>query len=317
MSNAVNTIPEAPAKLNKSTWYRGLHVSWDLYILIAPALILLIIFNYVPMYGVQIAFKDYSVTKGIWASEWVGLEHFIRFFSSYNCPTLFKNTIVISMYSLVAGFPMPIVLALFLNKLRFEKLKKVTQTVSYAPHFISTVVLVGMITVFTDTSNGIINIILRMNGKAAVDFMGKPELFHHIYVWTDVWKEMGWGAIIYIASLSNISPELYESARIDGANKLQTIVHIDLPSIAPTIITLLILRSGSILSVGFEKAWLMQKPLNLTESEIISTYVYKIGIQGAQFSYSTAIGVFNSVVNALMLVVVNKISSMVSETSLW
>ncbi len=317
MSNAVNTIHEAPAKLNEHKWYKGLHVSWDLYILLAPALILLIIFNYVPMYGVQIGFRDYLATRGIWGSPWVGLKHFIRFFTSYNCKTLFVNTIALSIYSLIAGFPMPIVLALLLNKLRFEKLKKVAQTVSYAPHFISTVVLVGMITIFTDTENGIINIIIRMAGGSPINFMGRPELFRHIYVWTDVWKEMGWGAIIYMASLSNISPELYESAKIDGANKFQTILHIDLPSILPTIVTLMILRSGSILSVGFEKAYLMQKPLNLTVSEIISTYVYKIGIQGAQFSYSTAIGLFNSVVNALMLVTVNWISGRISETSLW
>jgi len=317
LSNAVNTIPQAPVKLNERKWYKGLHASWDLYLLIAPALILLIIFNYVPMYGVQIALKNYSVTKGIWQSPWVGLEHFSRFFSAYNSITLIRNTVFISMYSLIAGFPMPIILALLLNKLRFEKLKKVTQTISYAPHFISTVVLVGMITLFTQTDTGIINIIIKMTGGQQINFMGIPKLFRHIYVWTDVWKEMGWGAIIYLASLSNISPELYESARIDGANKMQTILHIDLPSILPTIVILLILRSGSVMSVGFEKAYLMQNTLNTTHSEIISTYVYKIGIQGAQFSYSTAIGLFNSLVNCGMLLLVNKIAGLVGETSLW
>lgn len=303
----------------KRKWkFTGLGYSWDLYFILIPALILLAVFNYAPMYGVQIAFRDFSVTKGIWGSTWVGLKHFRNFVIGSNFVIIFRNTLFLSIYSLLAGFPFPIIVALLVNKLRFEKFKKVTQTVSYAPHFISTVVLVGIITIFLAPSFGIVNIIRGMMGADKnFDFLAKPELFRHLYVWTDVWKNAGWGSIIYIAALTNVSPELYESAKIDGANKLQMMLHIDLPSIVPTVVTLLILNTGNIMSVGFEKAFLMQNNLNAATSEIISTYVYKVGIQGAQFSYSTAISMFNSIINCILLVTVNKIARTVGETSLW
>lgn len=309
----------APPPLQKKKFkLTGLGMSWDLYLILLPALILLAVFNYAPMYGVQIAFRDYSVTKGITGSDWVGMKHLITFVTSANFYMILRNTVFISFYSLIAGFPFPIVIALLVNKLRFEKFKKVTQTVSYAPHFISTVVLVGIITIFFAPNYGIINIVRGMlGGDQKYDFLAKPHLFRHLYVWTDVWKNAGWGSIIYIAALTNVSPELYESAKIDGANKLQMTIHIDLPSILPTVITLLILNTGNIMSVGFEKAYLMQNSLNRTTSEIISTYVYKVGIQGAQFSYSTAISMFNSIINCILLVTVNKIARTVGETSLW
>ena len=218
---------------------------------------------------------------------------------------------------LIAGFPMPIILALLVNKLRFSKFKKFFQTASYAPHFISTIVLVGMLRIFFMPGIGLVNNLMVALGGPDFDFFGSPGAFKHLYVLSEVWKSMGWGSIIYIAALTNIDPALYESARCDGASKLRILIHIDMPSIMPTIITLLILNAGSLMSVGYEKAFLMQTPLNTETSEIISTYVYKIGLQDAQYSFSTAVNVFNSVINCLMLIIVNKIARTMGETSLW
>ena len=291
--------------------------SWGLLFLIIPALILLVVFSYGPMYGVIIAFEDYSPVKGMFGSPWVGLKHFRKFVTAHNFKTLLRNTLTISAYSLIAGFPLPIVFALLVNKLTNKKFKKTVQTVSYAPYFISTVVLCGMIQIFFAPGTGIVNLLVTSLGGKSFDYLASVPAFKHIYVWTDVWKGIGWGSIIYVAALTNVSPELYESAKVDGATTLQTIFYIDIPSILPTIITLLILNTGHLMSVGFEKAYLLQNTLNREYSEIISTYVYKVGIQGAQFSFSTAVNVFNSVVNCILLVVVNKISGTLSETSLW
>lgn len=295
----------------------GIARSWDLLILLLPALILLLVFAYGPMYGVLMAFKDYSAVKGVWDSPFVGLKHFERFVTANNFPLLLRNTLTISLYALIAGFPLPIFFALLLNKLRSRRFKGFVQTVSYAPYFISTVVLVGMMRIFFAPETGIINNVVMGLGGSDFDYFASGPAFKHLYVWSDVWKSVGWGSIIYVAALTNINPELYESAKVDGASTLKTILHIDIPGILPTIITLLILNTGSLMSVGFEKAFLMQTTLNTEYSEIISTYVYKVGIKGAQFSFSTAVNTFNSVINCILLIVVNKVARQAGETSLW
>lgn len=290
--------------------------TWILYLFVIPALVYLLIFSYAPLYGIQIAFKDFRPTKGIWGSEWVGMKHFINFFDSYHFWMLLKNTLVISFYSLIAGFPIPIALALMLNYSRFKGLKKVVQTITYAPHFISTVVFCGMIFIFL-ASDGIINQFLMLLGIDPVLFMNKPEYFKHIYVWSGVFKGMGWSSIIYIATLAGVSPELHEAAIVDGATKFQRMRYIDFPSIIPTAVIMLILNTGQIMNVGFEKAYLLQTPTNIEYSEIISTYVYKTGIQSAQYSYSAAIGLFNNIINFILLMAVNNFSRKMSGTSLW
>jgi putative aldouronate transport system permease protein len=268
------------------------------------------------MYGVQIAFKNFSPAKGIWGSPWVGLQQFQRFFRSYQSKTVITNTLFLSLYGLAAGFPLPIMLALMMNSLNSARYKRVLQTVTYMPHFISTVVLVGMLSIFLSPM-GLSGIISKALGLTPVNILGIPESFRHAYVWSSVWHNMGWGSIIYLAALSGIDPALYEAATIDGANKWQKIINIDIPSIAPAIIILLILRTGDILSVGFEKAYLMQNTLNVSKSEVITTYVFKVGLQNSQYSFSAAIGLFNTIVNFIILVLVNRISRKVSETSLW
>jgi putative aldouronate transport system permease protein len=269
------------------------------------------------MYGVQIAFKNYIVTKGITGSQWIGFDHFERFFNSYGFWPLIQNTLGLSLYQLIAGFPLPIIMALLLNQLNSERYKRFIQTVIYAPHFISTVVLVGMLFVFLSPRTGIINQLLTIMGIKPVFFMAKPELFSTLYVLSGIWQNTGWGTTIYLAALSAVSPELHESALVDGANKLQRIWHIDIPGILPTAVVLLILDSGKLMSVGFEKAYLMQNPLNISNSEIISTYVYKVGLLSSQYSFSTAVNLFDSAVNLLLLILVNRISRKVSSTSLW
>jgi len=271
------------------------------------------------MLGAQIAFKNYNVVKGIWGSPWVGFKHFQRFISSYLFFRVLKNTLIISFYQLVAGFPIPILLALSLNYLNQQRYKKVVQMVTYAPFFISTVVLVGMILQILNSQHGLVNnIIVRLGGER-VEFLGNPRIFYSIFVWSGIWQTFGYGSIIYMATLSGVDPELHEAAVVDGATIPQRIVHIDLPSIMPTAIILLILATGRVMEVGFEKAFLMQNPLNTRVAEVINTYVYKIGLTGAipQFSYASAIGLFKSVIGLILLVTVNKISQHVSESSLW
>ncbi len=301
----------------KSDFLSYLRDNYDLYLFLLPAVLITFIFSYIPLYGVQIAFRNFSVRRGIWGSTWVGLEHFIRFFNSPNFWTLIWNTLSLSVYSLIAGFPIPILLALALNSLNSKRYRKVIQTVTYAPNFISTVVMCGMIVLFLSPRIGIINHLLNLIGIDSINFMGQAKMFPHIYVWTGIWQGAGWGSVIYFAALSGISPELHEAATVDGATKFQRILHIDIPGILPTATILLILNCGSILSVGFEKAFLLQNDLNSTVSEIISTYVYKIGLVYNDMSFSSAIGLFNSIVNAILLISVNTISRKVSGNSLW
>lgn len=296
---------------------KSMRRNYQLYLLILPAFLYFLIFVYFPMYGIQIAFKDFVGNLGIWGSPWVGFKHFARLIESPNFGLILKNTLQISLYSLIVGFPVPVILALFLNEAKDGFFKKLVQTVTYAPYFISVVVLVGMLQVFFSLNNGIVNILLEKIGAMPVDWLSKKEYFQSLYVLSGVWQGTGWGAIIYLARLSGVEPELHEAARIDGATRFKRMIHINIPAIVPTMIILFILSSGSIMSVGFEKVFLMQNPLVLDTSEVISTYVYKIGLVNAQYSFSTAVGLLNSVVNLALLAAVNLISSKVSETSLW
>lgn len=281
---------------------------FPLWMFVLPGLVLTFIFSYIPLYGVQIAFRDYSPTLGFMGSPWAGLKYFERFFESPYFVSTLKNTFILSLYSMIAGFPIPILLALALNAFKHKHYTKVIQTVTYAPNFISVVVMCGMLTLFLSPTTGFVNKIIEMFGGEAVNFMANADYWRHIYVWSGIWQTMGWNSIIYFAALANVSPDLHEAAIMDGATKLQIIRHIDIPSILPTAIVLLILSCGSILSVGFEKAFLLQNPLNKGVSQIISTYVYEVGITNANQSYASAIGLFNSAVNAVMLIIVNKIA---------
>lgn len=307
---------EKTKKQKKINFKQILKKNWVCYLFILPMLIYVIIFNYIPMYGIQLAFKDYRVADGIWGSAWVGLKHFKTFFESYQFKDLLWNTLSLSLYSLIAGFPMPIIFALLLNYITNVKLKKVVQMVTYAPHFISTVVYCGMILIFL-SSDGVINQLLKLIGIDSVAFLTNLSNFRHIYVWSGVLQNIGWGSIMYISVLTSVDPTLHEAATVDGATRFQRLLHIDLPAIVPTMVIMLIMRAGEIMDLGFEKAFLLQNNINLDYSEIIATYVYKIGIQGGQFSYSSAIGLFNNVINMVLLVVVNKIAKKVSDVSLW
>jgi putative aldouronate transport system permease protein len=257
------------------------------------------------------------VRRGIWGSAWVGWEHFVRFFNSPNALQIIWNTFILSIYSLALGFPIPIILALLLNSFRHKKYGKIIQTITYAPNFISVVVMAGMIILFLSPRVGVINKLIEAMGGTAVNFMGERSLWRHVYVWSGVWQSMGWNSVVYFAALSGVSPDLHEAAVVDGASKFQRIIHIDLPTIMPVAVMILILSFGSLLSVGFEKAYALQNDLNLNVSEIISTYVYKVGILQNSIAYSTAVGLFNSVVNAVLLISVNAASKKLSDNGLW
>lgn len=296
---------------------KNLRKYWQYYILLLPALAYFLIFCYGPMYGAQIAFRNFNARDGITGSAWVGFAHFERFFRSPYFGSLLRNTFVISIYGLLAGFPLPILLALSLNELKGTKVKKLAQTVTYAPYFISTVVMCGMLIAFLNPNTGIINKLIAALGGEPVPFLSEAALFPSIYVWSGVWQGTGWGSVIYFAELSGVDPQLLEAATLDGATRWQKIWYVNLPALMPTIVIMLIMNCGSLLSVGYEKAFLLQNALNLETSEVISTYVYKTGLVSAQYSFSTAIGLFNSVVNLILLVTVNAVSRRIGENSLW
>jgi putative aldouronate transport system permease protein len=292
--------------------------NWILYVFLIPAAVYIATFMYAPMYGLIIAFKDFSPAQGIMGSPWAGFKWFETFFETPRFWQILKNTLGLSIYSLIVGFPLPIVLALIINNVQSTKMKKFSQTVTYMPHFISTVVLVGMMSVFFSPRSGFVNTILEwLGGSGDTLFMGEEKYFRHMYVWSGIWQSMGWNSIIYIAALSGVSQELHEAAKIDGANKFKRILHVDIPGILPTMVILLIMNCGNILSVGYEKVYLMQNSINITQAEVISTYVYKIGLQQQRFSYSTAIGLFNNIINFSLLVLVNKVSKKISGMGLW
>lgn len=295
---------------------------WQLYLLLLVPIIYIVIFKYVPMGGLVIAFKNYKVRKGIWGSDWVGFDQFVKFFQSYQFKRVLVNTLVLSLYALVVSFPFPVLFALMINSVRNEKFKKITQTIVNMPHFISVVVMVGILFSVFNSSTGIYGNLYRMitGSSSAPDLFGSAANFRHFYVWSAVWQHFGWDSIIYTAALSSVDPSYHEAAQIDGATRFQRVIHVDLPTIIPTIVTMLILRMGSVMTIGFEKVYLMQNSMNLSTSEIISTYVYQVGLSAkgvGDFSYATAIGLFNNVINFILVMTVNKISKKVSETSLW
>jgi multiple sugar transport system permease protein/putative aldouronate transport system permease protein len=304
---------------NKLGLLARMRAHWQLYAMLAIPLIWLAIFAYWPMYGAIIAFKDYNVVDGILGSRWVGFKHFERFVESYQFWRLIKNTLILHMYELVATFWLPILLALGLNMARRRWYRRSVQLITYAPHFISTVVVVGLIVVIVDPNSGVLNQFLGVFGIGPIDVLSNPDYFRHLYVWSGAWQTMGFSAIIYLAALTSVSPELHEAAIVDGASRLRRVWHIDLPAIRPVAVILLILNIGSIMSVGFEKVLLLQNTLNLQTSEVIDTYVYKLGFasQVPQFSYASAIGLFRSLVGLVLLVVANSLARKFAKSSLW
>ena len=316
MTSNKATAAVLPRRPLVGRFLKNLRKYWQYYILLLPALAYFLIFCYGPMYGAQIAFRNFNARDGITGSAWVGFAHFERFFRSPYFGSLLRNTFVISIYALLAGFPLPILLALSLNELKGTKVKKLAQTVTYAPYFISTVVMCGMIILFLSPSTGVIAKLLSFVGVKLPNLMGLPGAFSSIYVWTEAWQHVGWDSILYIAALSAVDPTLYEAATVDGASKWQKILRIDIPMLMPTVTIMLILRMGSVMSVGFEKVYLLQNSLNMTASEIISTYVYKMGLISNQYSLSSAINLFNNVINFILLLSMNWISGKLSETSL-
>jgi putative aldouronate transport system permease protein len=298
-----------------STW-KAVKKNAGYYLLLLPAVILLCCFTYKPMYGVIIAFKNYRPSLGIADSPWVYFKHFEMFFKSYQFTTTITNTLIISFYSIAVTFPLPIMFALLINQLKANRFRKAMQTITYMPHFISTVVLVGVMLLILSPGSGLIGNIYKLFGAAAPNLIGKPAAFSSIYVWSDVWQNTGWDSIIYLAALSTIDAALYEAAVMDGAGKWQKIIHIDIPMIVPTACILLILKAGNIMNIGFEKVYLMQNSLNLLSSEVIATYVYKVGIINSQYSLSSAVNLFNNIINLVFLLAVNQVSKKLSSNSL-
>ena len=283
--------------------------NWQLYLMLLVPVVITFIYKYIPMYGIQIAFRDYSAGRGMFGSAWVGFEWFERFFSAPNFWRMIKNTVLLSFFSLLWGFPIPIILALMINQLRFKRFQRVVQTILYAPHFISIMVICGMIRIFLSPSGGLINLISRSD----TDYLSLASAFRTIYIASGIWQDAGWGIIVYMATLANIDVSQYEAAKIDGASLFQRILHIDIPELMPTIILMLIMSAGNLMNVGFEKVWLLQTNLNKAASDVISVYVYQQGIENAKYSYSTAVGLFNTVVNIVLLIVVNRIASQMSD----
>jgi putative aldouronate transport system permease protein len=288
-----------------------------LHLLVLPTIIYFFIFHYIPIYGIVIAFQDYSPGSGFLGSPWVGLEHFRDFFNSIYFPRLLRNTFLISFYSLIFGFPMPIIFALMLNEVRNRTFKKVVQSVSYFPNFVSIVIVVGLMNIFLSPVNGLVNLLLQKLGHQPIYFLQETRWFRFLYVSSGVWQSFGWGSILYLAALSSVSPELYESAIVDGANRFQQAIYISIPSLMPTIILLLILNIGNLLNVGFEKIILMYTPRTYEVADVISSYVYRRGLLEGEFSFGAAVGLFNNMVNFILLLIANYIARRVTEYSLW
>jgi putative aldouronate transport system permease protein len=303
---------------SRGRYWRSIFRNWQLYVFILPAFLYVIVFNYFPMYGILMAFKDYNMRLGITASPWADplYKNFAKFFDGRMFFDVLVNTVTISAYAIVAGFPFPILLALMLNELKNKRFMKIVQNVTYAPYFISTVVIVGMIKLFF-TGSGIINQLITSVGASPIMFLNQAGYFQHLYIWTGIWQSVGYNSIIYFASLSGVSPELHEAAVMDGASQLRRIWHINLPHIRPTIVIMLILSAAGIMNVGFEKIFLMQNSLNMTKSNVISTYVYIVGVTQRNFSLGSAVGLFNNVINLSMLLLVNWIANKVGDTSLF
>ncbi|MGC4190081.1 MAG: ABC transporter permease subunit [Thermomicrobiales bacterium] len=318
ISQASTVVTSATGTSRFERMWRSFRRTWQLYLLIVFPVIWTLIFSYLPMWGIQIAFKNYNLRDGINGSPWVGMKNFYQFFDSYQFWPLLRHTLVLNIYSLIAGFPLPIILALSLNYVNKRWFKQTVQMVSYAPHFISTVVIVGLLFQFVDV-NGLVNQLLGLAGIGPIRFMSEVKYWDSLYVWSGVWQSVGWGAIIYLAALAGIDPTLHEAAIVDGATKVQRMRDIDLPGIIPVAVILLILNMGGLLRSGFEKVILMQNSLNTTKTEVIDSYVYHIGLQAPlpQYSFATAIGLFSSLIGLLLLFAANAISRRVGDSSLW
>lgn len=315
--NIASTSSNPKAKKGIGNWFhRKIRPNLILYAFLLPVIIYAAIFWYAPMFGLVMAFENYNPGKGFLNSPWVGFDHFTRFFNSYMFTTLLKNTLTISIYSFIAGIPFPIILAFAFQYCEKKRMSKMVQTVTYAPHFISTVVLVGMLTIFLSPRTGFVNALLRLMGMDAINFMSEKSMFIHIYVWSGIWQGAGWSSVIYTAALAGADPSLHEAAVIDGASRWKRVIHIDLPVLMPTFIILQIMGIGNILGVGFEKIYLMQNPANIMVSEVISTYTYTLGVKGGEVSYTTAIGMFNNIVNFILLITANLMSSRLTKTSI-
>jgi len=296
----------------------ALKKDWQLWLMILPALAYIIIFCYGPMYGVQLAFRRYDFSKGITGGDWVGLQYFIQYFDSPMFWTTLRNTFVISFFTLVCGFPAPIILALVINSLKQKKLKRVVQTAVYMPYFISTVVLVAILQILLSPTTGVVSNLLKNIHLVpqSINLLGNSSAFVPVYVLSGVWQSAGWNSIIFIAALSSVDSQLYDAAKVDGASLLKQVIHVELPALVPTIVILLIMNIGRVLSVGFEKVFLMQNDLNLAVSEVISTYVFNIGVQSGQFSFGSAVGLFNTIINFVFLIAANTISRKTADISL-
>lgn len=305
--------------MDRSGTWKRISRNWGLYLLLLPALVLLILFAYKPMYGVVIAFKNYKNSLGILGSPWVDplFKNFQRFFNSYQCGATIRNTLRLSLYSLAVGFPIPIILALMINQITAMRFRRAFQTILYLPHFISTVVMVGLLLIWLSPSSGLVGAFYRLLGKEAPNVMTSASGFPSIYVWSDIWQHAGWDSIVFLAALSSIDPTLYEAATVDGATRWQKMRYIDLPLLMSTACIMLILRAGNLMNVGFEKVFLMQNDLNMSTSEIIATYVYKMGLRNSQYAVSTAVNLFNNLINFGLLLLVNCITRKLGETSLW
>ena len=309
MSRSKTAVANPAAVSGGKSLKRRLQDNWQLYMMLLVPVALTIIYKYIPMYGIQIAFRDYKASRGMFGSEWVGLEWFERFFTAPTCGRMIKNTLLLSFFSLLWGFPIPVILALMMNQLRFQRFKRATQTVLYAPHFISTMVICGMIRIFLSPSGGLINLI----AGTSIDFLTESSAFRTIYIASGIWQDAGWGIIVYMATLANVDPSLYEAAKVDGASMFQRILHIDIPEMTSIMVLNLIMSAGGLMNVGFEKVWLLQTDLNKATSDVIAVYVYQQGIENAKYSYSTAVGLFNTAVNIILLIAVNKIAGKLSE----
>ena len=306
-----------PKNKTKKSWLFDIPVNWQLYVMLLLPIAYIVIFKYVPMAGIIIAFKDYSIKKGIFGSDFVGLKHFINFIKTPNFILLIRNTLSISLLSLIMGFPAPIILALLLNECGSKAYKKTVQMITYAPYFISTVVMCGLILNFLSLRTGLVNNVIKLFGGSGINFMGVVSWFRIIYVSSGIWKGMGYGAILYIATLASVDQVVVEASIIDGASRLRRVWHIDLPTITPVIVIQLILNIGAIMSLGFEKVYLLQNPVNMEVSETIQTFVYKRGLTQFQYSYASAVGLFNSLVNFALIIAANKIANKIGNTSLW
>lgn len=310
-------IPQALQPNPRRKLWKRIITKYEFYIMLAIPFIWYIVFKYVPMYGIQIAFKDFSATRGIIGSPWAGFHHFERFFESSYFWELLWNTLSLSLYSLLFGFPVPILLALLIYEINGKRMKKWLQNVTYIPHFLSLVVIVGMLNVFLDPDTGKVNQLLSLLGVDPIPFMRKAEWFQTVFVSSDIWQHMGWSSIIYLAALTGIDPTQYEAAKMDGASRFQRLLHISLPGMLPTIVIMFILQVGHLMDIGFEKVLLMQNPINASKGEILATFVYKNGIQQGQFSYTAAAGLFNSVIDFILLILVNSWARKKTDSSLW